>query len=89
VQLQAGAIAETVRVDAGTPKLTEPGRARSMDELQGQTQTPSQNVMNLQRRVSGVLPVRIDVPRTGIAFQFARPLVVDEPTTVTFKYKRR
>jgi hypothetical protein len=72
----------------GTPKLLEPG-ARSGEEVQGQTQAPSHNVMNLQRRVSGVLPVRIDVPRTGIAFRFARPLVLDEPTTVTFRYKRR
>jgi hypothetical protein len=89
VQLQAGDIAETIRVEAGTPKLTDPGRAQRVDEVQGQAQAPSQNVTNLQRRVSGVLPVRIDVPRTGIAFRFARPLVVDEPTTVALKYKRR
>jgi hypothetical protein len=39
--------------------------------------------------VAGVLPVRIDVPRAGTAFRFVRPLVLDEATTVTFKYRRR
>jgi len=50
---------------------------------------PSSNVMNLQRRVAGVLPVAVDVPRNGIAFPFVRPLVVDEETRVTFGYKSR
>jgi len=44
-------------------------------------------VINLQRRVAGVLPVRIDVPRTGTLHRFVRPLVMDEETTVTFRYK--
>jgi hypothetical protein len=39
--------------------------------------------------VAGVLPVRIDVPRTGTSLRFVRPLVLDEETTVTFKYKTR
>jgi hypothetical protein len=50
---------------------------------------PSLNVQNLQRRASGVLPVRMDVPRTGTSYRFYRTLVVDEDTAVTFKYKRR
>jgi hypothetical protein len=49
----------------------------------------STNVLNLQRRVAGVLPVAIDVPRTGTSFQFARALVLDEETKVTFSYKSR
>jgi hypothetical protein len=51
--------------------------------------TPSSNVMNLQRRVAGVLPVAVDVPRAGTAFHFVRPLVVDEETKVTFGYKSK
>lgn len=47
------------------------------------------NVMNLQKRVAGVLPVAIDVPHTGTLFSFVRPLVLDEETKVTFSYKSR
>jgi hypothetical protein len=36
-----------------------------------------------------VLPVRIDVPRAGLAYRFARPLVLDETTEVTFEYRTR
>jgi hypothetical protein len=49
----------------------------------------SLNVQNLQRRASGVLPVRIDVPKAGTSNRFIRPLVVDEETSVTFRYRRR
>jgi hypothetical protein len=49
----------------------------------------SQNVLNLQRRVAGVLPVRIDVPRTGTSHRFVRPLVLGDETEVSLKYKRR
>ena len=52
-------------------------------------QNASENVLNLQRRVAGVLPVPIDVPRTGTSFSFVRPLVLDEETKVTFSYKSR
>jgi hypothetical protein len=51
--------------------------------------TASANVMNLQRRVAGVLPVAIDVPHAGTSFSFVRPLVLDEETKVTFSYKSR
>ena len=50
---------------------------------------PSQNVINLQRRAAGVLPVRVDVPRAGTSHQFVKPLVVDQEAAVTFRYKRR
>jgi hypothetical protein len=50
---------------------------------------PSQNVINLQRRAAGVLPVRVDVPRAGVSHQFVKPLVVDQETVVSLKYKRR
>jgi hypothetical protein len=82
---------ETVTVTSEVPyrdqrnevaqRVAEP---KSLDAVQ---QSPSQNVINLQRRVAGVLPVRIDVPRTGTLHRFVRPLVLDEETTVTFRYK--
>jgi len=50
---------------------------------------PSQNVFNLQRRVAGILPVRVEVPRSGKAYRFVRPLVMEEETTITFQYKAR
>jgi hypothetical protein len=54
-----------------------------------QNASASVNVMNLQKRVAGVLPVPIDVPRAGTSFSFVRPLVLDEETKVTFTYKSR
>ncbi len=50
---------------------------------------PSVNVANLQQRVAGVLPISINVPRTGNSYQFARVLVMDEETKLTFKYRRQ
>ena len=50
---------------------------------------PSQNVFNLQRKVAGVLPVRIEVPRGGKSYRFVRPLVLDEETRITFQYKSK
>jgi hypothetical protein len=58
------------------PGLAQPGAA-------------SANVVNLQRRVAGVLPVAIDIPRAGTSFKFVRPLVLNEETKVTFSYKNK
>jgi len=45
--------------------------------------------MDLQRRVVGVLPIAVNVPRTGSSYHFVRPLVVDEETTLTFSYRSK
>ena len=50
---------------------------------------PSQNVVDLQRKATGVLPVRVDVPRAGTSHQFVKPLVVDQETVVRLRYNRR
>jgi hypothetical protein len=87
--LNVGAMAETVEVTA------EPINGRVYSELQQmpkkipQQNSPSGNVLDLQKRVAGVLPVAIDVPRAGTSFSFVRPLVLDEETKVTFSYKSR
>ncbi len=49
----------------------------------------SANVVDLQRRAAGVLPISVDVPRAGNSYRFVRPLVLDEETRVTFKYKSK
>jgi hypothetical protein len=49
----------------------------------------SQNVFSLQRRVAGLLPVAVDVPRSGKSYRFVRPLVLEEETRITFQYKSR
>ena len=96
--LNIGAIANAVEVTAEAPVLDTMsssistmggsihGHART--ELQ-QLNAPSANIVNLQKRVAGVLPVAIDVPRAGTSFSFVRPLVLDEETKVTFSYKSR
>jgi hypothetical protein len=52
-------------------------------------QAASANVFNLQKKVAGVLPVRVDVPRAGASYRFARALVLDEETKVTFSYRTK
>jgi hypothetical protein len=80
--MRVGSLEETVSVSASTPAV-------SSQEKDEQKQAPSQNVVNLQRRAGGVLPIRIDVPRAGTSHQFVKPLVVDQDTSVTLRYKRR
>ena len=105
VMMSLGGVAETVTVAAEAPVIdtrkTESGVTIRMDEprnaTQGQVQakareadtTPSVNVQSLQRRASGVLPVRMEVPRSGTSHRFVQPLVIDEATVVSFRYKRR
>jgi len=78
------ALAESVTVTAESPDLRQKAR-----EAQKAPELPSQNVVNLQRRAAGVLPVRIDVPRAGVSHQFVKALVVDQETVVNLSYKRR
>lgn len=90
--LQVGSASETVEVTAQAVPMNSRIIAQLQDlEKKGKqlTNTASPNVLNLQRRVAGVLPVAIDVPRTGTSFEFARALVLDEETKVTFSYKSR
>jgi Carboxypeptidase regulatory-like domain len=90
--LSVGAVAQTVEVMSETIALQTESRRieRELKKDAAAAQTAaSPNVLNLQRRVSGVLPVRIDVPRAGNSYRFVRPLVVDEETKVTFAYKSK
>ena len=97
--LSVASTAETVEVTA--QQLQVQTEESSLTSLNGRNfkalklapgavnQNASANVLNLQKRVSGVLPVAIDVPRAGTSFSFVRPLVLDEETKVTFSYRSR
>jgi hypothetical protein len=71
-----GALEETATVSGAAPKSNA-------------VVQPSQNVVNLQQRAAGVLPVRMDVPRAGTSHLFSKPLVIDQETTVSFRYRLR
>ena len=82
---------ETVQVMA---ESTEIRNSRQIERearknAEKQQMAASSNVTNLQQRVSGILPVRVDVPRAGNSYNFVRPLVLDEETKVTFTYKSK
>lgn len=94
--LQIGGVAQTVEVTADAVQLqtsvAEISRRYERDLKKQKDQESNQasaNVLNLQQRVSGVLPVRVDVPRAGTSYRFVRPLVLDEETKLTFSYKTK
>jgi hypothetical protein len=92
IELRAGGVEESVTIIGETPVVDVQAMRRSArmeTPTAQQTTAPSQNVINLQQRTTGVLPVRIDVPRAGTSQQFIKPLVVDQETTVKLRYKRR
>jgi hypothetical protein len=100
LMLQVGALQETVTVTAETPfidaRSSESGQTIRMNEPRPvqsgpprRADTPSANVQSLQRRAAGVLPIRIEVPRAGTSHRFVKPLVIDEETVVSFRYRRR
>ena len=72
--LPVGAVAETITVSG---------------ETAAPSPEPSQNVINLQQRAAGVLPIPVDVPRAGTSHQFVKPLVVDQEAVVMLRYKRK
>lgn len=74
-----------------TVTVLSESRAVASDRIETgiQQEAPSQNIVNMQRKVAGVLPVRVDVPRAGTSYRFVRPLVLNEETSVSFRYKRR
>jgi len=90
--LNAGAAAQSVEVSVDDLSLDgrniqslatlQPGLSpRDAKKAAEKQQTAaSVNVTNLQQRISGVLPVRVDVPRAGNSYNFVRPLVLDEET---------
>ena len=99
ITIDGGAVSESVevttsRVDIAGSRIID---SRRIQDLQSNAQTGinaqiavnSQNVSNLQRKVAGILPVKIEVPRAGMSYRFVRPLVLEEETRITFQYKSR
>jgi hypothetical protein len=90
--LSVGSVSETITVtaEAGRNILNfETIQRDARKNAEKQQMAASVNVTNLQQRVSGILPVRVDVPRAGNSYSFVRPLVLDEETKVTFTYKSK
>jgi len=90
--LSVGSVSETITVmaEAGRNIVNfETIQRDAKKNAEKQQMAASSNVTNLQQRISGVLPVRVDVPRAGNSYHFVRPLVLDEETRVTFTYKSK
>jgi len=90
--LSVGAVSETLTVTAEAGRNTlnfEIIQRDAKKNAEKQQMAASSNVFSLQQRISGVLPVRVDVPRAGNSYNFVRPLVLDEETKVTFTYKSK
>jgi hypothetical protein len=95
--LSVGAVAEQVMVESLSTGIesdtsNQDSRGKKHKALlppQAPPPTASANVFNLQQRVAGVLPVAVDVPRTGTSYRFIRPLVVNDETKLSFTYKSK
>jgi hypothetical protein len=88
--MEVASVSETVTVtadgaDRNSRQIEEMVKKNQMAQLN----TLSQNVFNLQRRVAGILPVAVEVPRSGKSYRFIRPLVMEEETRITFNYKTK
>jgi hypothetical protein len=100
-KMRVGGVTETITVSGERPIVDTQSTARTFvfrnDDLdrpknadaEQRLVQPSQNVVNLQKRAAGVLPVRVDVPKVGTSHWFVRPLVVNQETVVALRYKRR
>jgi hypothetical protein len=88
--LNIGALAESIEVSANYSNADLQSLQRdAKKKTEKQQYAASVNVTSLQQRISGVLPVRVDVPRAGNSYHFVRPLVLDEETRVSFTYKSK
>lgn len=87
--LEVGAVTEAVTVTDGVNLDTRRIEEMAQRSRATQLNSNSQNVFNLQRRVAGLLPVAVEVPRSGKSYNFVRPLVLEEETRITFQYKAK
>jgi hypothetical protein len=90
--LKVGSLTEKIEVVSSSEAIARASQQVEREARKAAAQVenaPSSNVMNLQKRVAGVLPIRVDVPHAGNSYRFVRPLVIDEETKVTFNYKTK
>jgi hypothetical protein len=83
--LEVGAVTEAVTVTDGVNLDSRRIEDLAQRSRAAQLNSNSQNVFNLQRRVAGLLPVAVEVPRSGKSYNFVRPLVLEEETRITFQ----
>ena len=91
-ELQAGSITASIEVTAQAVQLTAEAPQNQSSRRQNAAPpdlTASANVADLQKRVVGVLPISINVPKAGNSYKFVRPLVVEETTRLSFRYRRK
>jgi len=91
-RLDVGGVTQTVEVTAAAAPVSIAKESQQIEKQARQNAAlkdveASPNVMYLQNRVVGVLPIAVNVPREGNSYRFVRPLVVDEETKVTFNYR--
>jgi len=93
--LSPGSVSQSVAITVNAQSIADyqhnerAEREAAKKLAQQQQLAASANVTSLQQRASGILPVRVDVPRAGNSYHFVRPLVLDEETKVTFTYKSK
>jgi hypothetical protein len=88
--LEVGAATESITVTSGSVLSTESApKIPSAAQINATPapQSASANVQDLQRRVAGVLPITVSVPKAGNSYRFVRTLVMDEETLLTFRYR--
>jgi hypothetical protein len=94
IEFNRFALSETITVTGVAPKVAGVFETVTVEspspvvDVRQQPEPPSQNVVNLQARAAGVLPIRVDVPKAGVSHEFIKPLLVAAETTVTLRYKR-
>jgi hypothetical protein len=92
IMLEVGSLSESVVVEAekdGRANQSQAAERNARQSAASADLSASANVTDLQRRVVGVLPIAINVPRTGNSWRFARPLLLDEETKLTFRYNTK
>lgn len=88
LRLEVANVTETIEInDARSESRANERLRRQAANSPAPQQSASANVLDLQRRLSGVLPVAVSVPRTGNAHYFVRTLVADEETRLSFQYR--
>ena len=88
-RLEVGNVSETVTVMSNNASINRESQQieRNMRQNGAMPEAASVNVTALQNRVVGVLPIAVNVPKAGNSYRFVRPLLVDEETRVTFRYR--
>ncbi|HKA01999.1 MAG TPA: carboxypeptidase-like regulatory domain-containing protein [Candidatus Solibacter sp.] len=88
-RLEVGSVSETITVMSNNASMNRESQQieRNMRQNAAMPEAASANVTALQNRVVGVLPIAVNVPKAGNSYRFVRPLLVNEETRVTFRYR--